>query len=123
MPELSTYGSSWGNARPGRAQVAADERWLRNVPQTAGTGSGGGGSMDEQRIDRLETRMDKMTDDVSLIRYDIGRIQGALETALPNIATKADLNAKALQLVLWSIGTVITVSGLTFGIIKFTGSG
>ena len=90
----------------------------------AKTSDGGGGGMDglEKRVENLETDVRGIRTDIGVLKSDVSAIKATLATEFPAIhremATKADVNAMGMKIVMWNIGSMLAVLGLTIAALK-----
>lgn len=72
-----------------------------------------------REISSTAAKTETNTDDIASIKATLEAEFPAIRREISHMATKADVNALGLKLVVWNIGTIITLAGIVLAALRY----
>ena len=97
-----------------------------NIQYFPGKGGGGNGTGGEPPMSSLEGRVEHLEKDMRSVREDLTTIKatyatrdGLNDVRLEIEKVRGEMHSLGRQMIMWNVGTIITVAGLVFAIMRF----
>ncbi|MFI0472940.1 hypothetical protein ACGLWX_09520 [Halomonas sp. HMF6819] len=73
----------------------------------------------ESRVEHLEKDMRSVRDDLATIKATYATRDGLNDVRLEVEKVRGEMHSLGRQMIMWNVGTIITVAGLVFAIMRF----
>lgn len=91
------------------------------LPVKGGDGTGGEPPMSnlEGRVEHLEKDLRSVREDLTTIKATYATRDGLNDVRLEVEKVRGEMHSLGRQMIMWNVGTIITVAGLVFAIMRF----